>query len=175
MFVASLLASAIVTGCKSGPSDATLHFVATEQLNPNSFGEPSAVTLRIFAIKAPDAFTQAADSDLMADKPALPASAWLEPHKEVTVFTGQEIDVPFEIWPDVRFVGVLGMFEKMTSDSRLLLDSDQAEDSPTLLLDGYTVRLKAEDQEPPPAPQPDSARDEGAAKTDATNGADQQP
>ncbi|MCB9877475.1 MAG: type VI secretion system lipoprotein TssJ [Planctomycetes bacterium] len=143
--VALLLASFAAAGCASGPYDASLQFAGSSQLNPTSFGEPGAVTLRLFALKDAEAFRNASDDDLMAEKPQLAPTAWIEPHKEVTVYVDQVVDVKFEIKPEVRFVGVLGLFNKMTEKSRLVMSVDELDDHPKLQLDKFAITLLGDD------------------------------
>lgn len=140
------------TACKSGPYQATLLVQGSEQLNPTFDGTPSAVGIRIIPLIDRAAFDAAKDEDLLATpQPNLAAQTWVPPHVETDVYIGQRRRVEIEIKPDVRFLGVIGLFNEQAGEHRRVLDVNEI-GAKKLFFDGFSFdvqpRVAADDKQP---------------------------
>ncbi|HEX5053722.1 MAG TPA: type VI secretion system lipoprotein TssJ [Planctomycetota bacterium] len=144
----ALALALLATACASGPYTAEVLAIGGKQLNPTFDKQPSAVNVRLFPLIDEAVFVQASDADLMqSPDPKLGQGTWVPPYKDVVVYVGQRDRIKIEIKPQVRFLGVLGLFNEDTGARRLVIDVKQLAEK-KLVFDGFDVKaepLTAED------------------------------
>jgi type VI secretion system VasD/TssJ family lipoprotein len=131
-----------LAACASGPYQAELLATGGEKLNPTLDDKPSAVNIRIVQMMDRQAFENASDDDLREDPPKLALGTWVAPHKDEVVYVGQKNWIQIEIKPNVRFLGVLGIFNEGGPQQRQLIDVAEL-GAKKLAFDGYAVELVA--------------------------------
>jgi type VI secretion system VasD/TssJ family lipoprotein len=138
--IALLAGLLLVAGCASGPYQAELLATGGAKLNPTLDDKPSAVNIRIVQMVDRQAFENASDDDLREDPPKLAQGTWVAPHKDDVVYVGQKNWIQVEIKPNVRFLGVLGIFNEGGAQQRQLLDVGEL-GAKKLVFDGYAIEL----------------------------------
>ena len=138
--LAALALLVAASACASGPRRVELLAEGGAGLNPTFDGKPSAVNVRLFALLDRAAFDNASEQDLEQSPPQLTPTAWKPPHQEAVVYVGQKSWIELELAPEVRFVGVFGLFNEFTGDHKLVVPVEQAADE-KLVLDGSAIKL----------------------------------
>tara|TARA_R110002072_G_scaffold46591_10_gene129234 strand:+ start:275388 stop:275846 length:459 start_codon:yes stop_codon:yes gene_type:complete len=116
-FVAATLA-----GCQSGPYEAMLLVQGGENLNKTADSKPSSVSIRILQLKKKDDFESATDEELFAKD--LKKQPWVVSYKEAKVRVGIERELDVVIQPEVKFLGVVAMFNEVDGQWRSVIDVD---------------------------------------------------
>ena len=138
---AAMAAMLLAAACASGPYTAEMLAEGGAQLNPTFDKQPSAVNVRVFRLIDRAAFDNANEADLRAEKPVLTAGAWVAPHGEHVVYVGQKSWIPVEIKPEVKFVGVFGLFNEDTGTHRRVLTIDELK-AQKLVFDGFQIAVE---------------------------------
>lgn len=104
---AILLAGLAACGSsKPDPTELSIAFAASPQLNPNELNEPSPAVVRIYELKGTDAF-RAADFFALYDNDIKTLGSDMLGKKEFTLKPGQELEYAAEISGESRFLGVM--------------------------------------------------------------------
>lgn len=136
-----IAATLSLAACATGPRTVEVLAQGAAKLNPTFDGQPSAVNVRLFPLVAKEAFENATDQDLQADPPKLETTSWVAPHKEAVVYVGQRNWVPLELQPQVRFVGVLGLFNESTGTHRVVVEASKLA-SEKLVFEQFSIGLQ---------------------------------
>ena len=140
---AVLLASCAFAACASGPYSTTLLVAGGDALNPTFDAQPSAVPIRIVQLKDAQAFLSATEAELFDDD--LRKQSWVVAYQEGKVRVSLEREIAIEIQPEVRFLGIIGMFNETDGEWKAVVDVADIE-SKKLVFDGY--RFSAEPRNP---------------------------
>lgn len=131
---AVLFASTVLAACASGPYEAKLVVAGGDGLNPTFDEKPSAVPIRIVQLKDKQAFLSATEEELFGDD--LKKQPWVLAYQEGKVRVSLEREIDLEIQPEVRFLGIVGMFNETDGEWKAVLDVNDL-GSRKLLFDGY--------------------------------------
>lgn len=139
---AVLFAATLLGACASGPYTTKMVVEGGDQLNPTFDEKPSAVPIRIVQLKDKQAFLSATEEELFSDD--LKKQSWVIAYQEGKVRVSLERELEIEIQPDVRFLGVIGMFNETDGEWKAVLDVSDL-DSKKLVFDGYRFSAEPRD------------------------------
>ncbi|MFT4542031.1 MAG: type VI secretion system VasD/TssJ family lipoprotein [Planctomycetota bacterium] len=137
LYLLSLALAATLASCASGPYQTTLHVQGGEKLNPTFNNEPSSVNIRIVQMKDREAFDNATEEQLLSeDLTDRAKNPWVIALQDATVRVALPGELPVAIKADVRFVGIVGMFNESNGQWRAVLDVDTL-NNVRLVFDNY--------------------------------------
>jgi len=139
---AVLFAATLFAACASGPYTTKLMVEGSDQLNPTFDEKPSAVPIRIVQLKDKQAFLSATEEELFGED--LRKQSWVIAYQEGKVRVSLEREIEIEIQPEVRFLGIVGMFNETDGDWKAVIDCGDLDDK-KLVFDGYRFSAEPRD------------------------------
>lgn len=133
----------LLAGCASGPYQTKLMVKGGDNLNPTFDSAPSKVNIRIVQLKSKNDFLDAKDEELRAD--GLKSKSWVVDCQEAKVRVGSEQELEVMIQPEVRFLGIVGLFNEFTSDWKTIVDVNTINDN-KLVFDQYKLSTEPREQ-----------------------------
>lgn len=139
---AVLLFATLLAACSSGPYKTRLMVTGGDRLNPTFDDQPSAVPIRIVQLKDKQAFLSATEEELFGED--LKKQSWVIAYQEGKVRVSLEREIEIEIQPEVRFLGIVGMFNETDGEWKAVIDCNDL-DEQKLVFDGYRFSAEPRD------------------------------
>lgn len=142
---AILFAATLLSACASGPYEARLTVKGTAEQNASFDGQSSAVPIRIVQLKEADKqkFLEADEATLKGKD--LGKAEWVTQYHTGKVRVDLERPVEIQILPEVRYLGVIGIFNKSKGPWTALISVDEL-DTHLMLFEGFQLSKQKVDQ-----------------------------
>jgi len=116
--LAALLAALLVAGCQDKPVNVRMdgNILAALDINPDNSGRPSPTVVRVYQLKAADAF-QKADFFSLFDQEKSVLGENLIAREEMDLRPGEKREFKRNMKPETRYVGVVAAFRRV-NDAR---------------------------------------------------------